>query len=136
MVEAGSVAPKFSVDGRQIPDRESVLVFYKTTCPTCKFTLPFLHRLSLPILGISQDDAVSTAKFEVQFGVKIDSVLDPAGDEYRVSNAYGIHHVPTFFVVDGSGIVKERIEGFDKDALERLGLEFSEAERVPDFKPG
>lgn len=145
MIEAGSPAPEFSlaqIDGRvetleQLRAGGSVLlVFYKVSCPTCKLTLPYLNRVKIRTVGISQDSAESTAKFARQFGVTIPSVLDLDRDGYRVSNAYGIHHVPTLFVVSDQGLVLERIGGFDKDALERLGVEFGSEEKVPESKPG
>lgn len=118
------------------PAPNSVLVFYKVTCPTCKLALPFLHRIDRPVLGVSQDNAAATAKFERSFEVRIPSILDPVEDGYKLSNEYGIVYVPTLFVFDGNGKVAERIEGFDKDALERLGVEFSESEMVPEYQPG
>lgn len=90
----------------------------------------------MPVLGISQDDAESTEKFRRQFGVKIESVLDLEVEGYPASNQFGVHHVPAIFVLDENGEIAERIEGFDKDALERLGACFAESERVPEFRPG
>ena len=145
MIEAGSPAPEFTlaqIDGRvetleQLRAGGSVLlVFYKVSCPTCKLTLPYLNQVKIRTVGISQDSAESTAKFSRQFGVTIPSGLDLDRDGYRVSNSYGIHHVPALFVVSEQGLVLERIEGFDKDALDRLGVEFGSEENVPEFKPG
>lgn len=118
------------------PQPNSVLVFYKVTCPTCKFALPFLHRIDRPVLGVSQDDQAATDKFTRDFDVRVPSILDQAEDGYPLSNEYGIHHVPTLFVIDAEGRIAERIEGFDKDALENLGVEFAASEQVPEYKPG
>ena len=145
MIKAGDLAPDFSL--RQIDgsvgkleelraDGNVLLAFYKVSCPTCKLTLPYLHRVQVKTIGISQDNAAATAKFSEQYGVVIPSLLDPEADDYPVSTAYGIHHVPTFFLIDESGKVLERVGGFDKDMLERLGVEFGAAETVPVFKPG
>ena len=145
MIEAGSLAPEFSlarIDGsvgtlQELRAGGSVLpVFYKVGCPTCKPTLPYLDRVKIRTIGISQDNAAATAKFAQQFGVAIHSLLDLEQDGYRVSSAYGIHHVPTLLVVNESGRILERIEGFDKDALDRLGVEFGSGENVPELKPG
>ena len=114
----------------------TLLVFYRVSCPTCKLTLPYVHRVQMPVLGISQDDAESTEKFRQQFEVKIESVLDLASEGYPASSQFGVHHVPTMFVLDENGKIAERIEGFDKDALERLGASFDESELVPEFRPG
>ena len=68
MLSAGSKAPVFSLldlngSPRSLAEILSrgpvLLVFYKISCPTCQFTLPFLERIakgSLPIVTISQDD--------------------------------------------------------------------------------
>ena len=84
----------------------------------------------------SQDDSESTEKFRQQFEVNIDSVLDLESEGYPASSHFGVHHVPTMFVLDENGKIAERIEGFDKDALERLGASFTESELVPEFRPG
>ncbi len=145
MIEAGSLAPEFSlaqIDGsvESLAELRAagnvLLAFYKVSCPTCKLTLPYLHRVKIQTFGISQDNAEATAKFALNYGVAIPSVLDLEETGHAVSNAYGIHHVPTLFVVSETGKVLERIGGFDKDALERLGIEFGSEENVPEFKPG
>ena len=118
------------------PPPNTVLVFYKVSCPTCKLTLPFLHRIQRNVLGISQDDAEATHRFEQQFDVRIPSILDDPAANYPLSNAFKIDYVPTMFVIDENGKVAERIDGFHKQALEALGVSFHESELVPVYKPG
>jgi peroxiredoxin len=47
-----------------------VVSFFKTTCPTCQFTFPFIECLykayggeQITLWGISQDDAADTEEF-------------------------------------------------------------------------
>jgi peroxiredoxin len=136
MPRPGLPAPVFTRNGEPYPKPNSVLAFYKVTCPTCKLTMPYLDRVKLPVIGVSQDDAAATAAFAREFEVNVPSVLDPADSGYEASNAYGIHHVPTLFVIDAAGNIAERIEGFDKRALESLGVTFTATELVPQYKPG
>lgn len=136
MIEAGNRAPQFELEGRTLPSPNSVLVFYKTTCPTCKLALPYMHRVNREVIGISQDNREVTSKFEREFEVQVSSLIDPAERGYAASGAYGIRYVPTMFVIDGEGKVAETIEGFDKDAMERLGVVFTDAERVPRYQHG
>ena len=136
MVAVGSVAPKFIIDGRSYPAPNSVLAFYKVTCPTCKLALPYLHRINRAVVGISQDSREATSAFEAEFEVQIRSFLDPADSGYTISNAYGIEYVPTLFVIDDNGNVAASYEGFNREALETLGVTFSAAEAVPIYKPG
>lgn len=132
MVQAGDVAPEV---GTVVPVPGSVLVFYKVSCPTCKLTMPYLHRVTRPVVGVSQNNAEETARFEQSFDVRVRSVLDPE-DTFEASNRYGVRYVPTLFVIGADGRVEERVEGFEKDVLERLGVEFTAAEKVPEYKPG
>lgn len=112
------------------------IVFFRVTCPTCKLTMPYLHRLPMDVVGISQDDAAATEKFARDFEMQVAWELDRVEDGYPLSNQYGITNVPTMFVLDEAGKVKQRVDGFDKEALEDLGLEFLDTEMVPRFKPG
>ncbi len=114
----------------------TAIVFFRVSCPTCKLTLPYLHRLGMKVLGISQDGAEETEKFARDYGVRVEWVRDGVEDGYPLSNEYGITNVPTLFVLDGEGKVKQRVDGFDKEAFEDLGLEFDASEIVPRFKPG
>jgi peroxiredoxin len=111
-----------------------VLAFFKVTCPTCKFAMPFLNRSSLRVIGVSQDDEAATAKFAEQFGMDVEVMFDRAEDGYPLSNRFGVEYVPTLFVIDEAGQVSRKIECFDKEGFEDLGVEF--VEDVPVYKPG
>lgn len=114
-----------------------LLVFFKVSCPTCQFTLPFLERFDLPqIIAISQDNAAATRAF----GTRLPTVLDTPGT-YPASNAYGITHVPALFLVETDGRISEAGDGFNKADLEKLGARFGvtpfrPGEQVPDLRPG
>lgn len=122
----------------------AVLAFFKVTCPVCQFTFPFLDRMSkggsLQFIGVSQDDAESTAEFNREFGVTFPTLLD---DErrYPASNAFGISHVPSMFLVEPGGSISWASNGFSKRDLEELGRRagvqpFREDEYVPEWKSG
>lgn len=114
-----------------------LLVFFKISCPTCQFTLPFLERFDLPrVVAISQDDAAATRAF----GTRLYTVLDTPGT-YPASNAYGITHVPALFLVETDGRISDAEYGFSKADLEKLGARFGvtpfhPGEQVPDLRPG
>lgn len=111
-----------------------VLAFFKVTCPTCKFAMPFLNRVKHRVIGVSQDDEAATTKFAEQFDVKIEMAYDRAEEGYPLSTQFGIEYVPTLFVIDETGRVSRKIECFDKEGFEDLGVEFTE--EVPVYKPG
>src|SRR5260370_18663106 len=102
-VTAGSGAPSFRLQ-RLGGERESLeqilangpalLAFYKVSCPVCQLTFPFLERIaassSIQIIGISQDDDVTTHGFNERFGVTFPTLLDSSKDGYPPSNAFGV----------------------------------------------
>jgi len=154
MAAAGSKAPAFELTGLdgaprsldQILERgPALVVFYKISCPVCQLTAPYLERLaaggSLQVIGISQDDAGSTRGFNERFGVTFPTLVDPAGEDYPASNAYGISSVPSLFLLESDGAISKSFNGFSKRDLESLGERagvqmFRPAENVPEWKAG
>jgi peroxiredoxin len=107
-------------------------------------TLPFLERLasgSLQIVAISQDDASSTRRFQSRFGISMLTLLDREEEGYPVSNAFGITHVPSLFLVETDGTISSTCEGFVRSDLEAIGARagippFRRDETVPSWKAG
>lgn len=151
----GAAAPDFELpelDGGVVRLREwlvagpVVVAFFKTTCPTCMLALPFLERIHqhtsrLRVLAVSQDGAEATRRFHDDLEVTLPTVLDAAATGYAVSDAYGITHVPSLFLVTREGVVEWFSTGFSKPELEELGERagvavFGVQDRVPVWKPG
>jgi peroxiredoxin len=156
MLRTGSRAPDFHLtqlgQGRvQLAELAQsgpvVLAFFKTTCPVCQMTFPFLERLygsgrqALQVYGVSQDDAEATREFNAEFGVSFPTLLDTADSGYPASNAYGISHVPSLFLIERDGTVAWSLEGFNKRELEALAKKagvrlFRPEDDVPEWKAG
>jgi peroxiredoxin len=157
MLEPGERAPDFQLQDAQgrlwnLRDLAAkgpvVVAFFKTTCPVCQLAFPFLDRIhrgqagqGISIFGVSQDDAASTREFTGDFGVTFPILFDTAESGYPASNAYGISHVPSVFLVEPDGTISWTMDGFDKKALESLGgrvgvQTFTQADKVPALKPG
>ena len=155
MLEAGQRAPSFELkdaaSGAKISLADvlakgpAVLAFYKISCPVCQLTMPYLSRMAggsqLQFIGISQDDARDTEKFNRQLGVHIETLLDERSHGYAASNAYRITNVPSLFVVEPDGRISAAVNGFSKRDLEQMGeragmAPFTSADKVPDFRPG
>jgi len=157
ILEAGAIAPDFQLQdlrGRAYKLRDltaagpAVLAFFKTTCPVCQLTFPFLERIhrgqaepKVAIYGVSQDDPESTTDYNQELGVTFPTLLDTADSGYPASNAYQISHVPTAFLVEPDGRIAWTMEGFDKKALEALAARagvtvFLATDNVPAFKAG
>jgi peroxiredoxin len=130
----------------------AVVVFFKISCPTCQFALPFIQRLyeaygdGAGFLGVSQDDAADTEEFRQEHGITFPALLDEEG--YPASNDYGLTNVPTYYLIGPDGTVRVDSVGFGKKALEQISKELAEylgrplspvffpEEIVPESKPG
>jgi peroxiredoxin len=118
--------------------------FFKVSCPTCQFTMPFLERLhqtysgaKFTLLGISQDNARDTRDFCEEYGVQFPALIDERG--YPVSNEYGLTHVPTMFWISPDGQIQSSSVGFSKTDLQQMAAQAAHSTgkpAVPLFKPG
>jgi len=154
MLSAGVKAPEFRLrdsTGKQqslselVANGPAVLAFFKSSCPVCQFTLPFLERLkdngTLRIIGVSQDDSATTEEFCQEFGVSLPMLLDEAKSGYPASNGFQITHVPTVFQVEPDGTISQAWTGWSKADMVALGERAGKAvlqsgEHVPAYRPG
>jgi peroxiredoxin len=128
-----------------------LIAFFKTNCPTCQLTFPFLERLHQSgsagaprVIAISQDDSRATEQFNRKYGITFSTLLDPnepGPGRYPASNAYGITNVPSLFLVESDGQISRQVVGFDKSEIAGLGKRFgidvfTPADRVPVYQPG
>ncbi len=151
MLADGDVAPDFELQEmnggiRSLKDLlasgSTIVAFFKVSCPVCQFTFPFLerlHRAKVNVVGISQDSAQDTEEFGEEFGISFPLLLDD--QNYKVSNGFGITHVPSTFVVEPGGKVSWVLEGFNRKELESLGVRlgaapFKPGEYVPEWRAG
>jgi peroxiredoxin len=134
-------------------DGETLYAVFKTTCPVCEMTWPFLERIrqvaeggKLRVLAVSQDNAAKTKAFSERTGARLDTRYDP--EPWKASDALGMTTVPTLFRVSPDGTIAETVEGFDRKALEGLARRaaslagkppaelFRPGDNVPAYKPG
>jgi peroxiredoxin len=150
----GAQAPQFELnglDGKRFSLSDElgrgpvVVVFFKVSCPTCQYALPFYERLfkaygrqGVSLVGISQNDAKETAAFNQEFGVTFPVLLDDTSS-YIVSNAYGLTNVPTIFWVAQDGEIEVSSVGWSKADFEEINRRMAEAGKstaAAVFKPG
>ena len=154
LLDPGSHAPDFRLprlDGGSATLQEvvangpAVIAFYKTTCPVCQLTFPYLERIhkagTLPVYAVSQDDAEDTREFNREFGLTLPTLLDSARSGYPVSEAFGISSVPSAFLIERDGGIARVIVGWSKRDMESLGGRagaqvFRQGENVPEWKAG
>jgi peroxiredoxin len=150
----GAKAPEFelkTIDGAVFSLEEAlkrgpvVLAFFKVSCPTCQYALPFFERLykaygknGVTLVGVSQNDAKDTRAFNQQFGVTFPVLLDHT-HKYPVSNAYGLTNVPTIFWIAQDGEIEISSVGWLKADFEQINRRMAEAGKTAPaamFQPG
>jgi peroxiredoxin len=159
----GTLAPDFTLqtmEGKRFSLRETLgqgpvlAVFFKISCPTCQYALPFLQRMyeahrnkGITIVGLSQNEKKDTWAFIKQYGVTFPVLLDDT-NTYPVSNAYGLTNVPSIFWIaqDGEieissvGWIRKEIEELNRRAAETSGDGikplFYPGEQIADFRAG
>jgi peroxiredoxin len=150
----GKKAPEFdlkSLDGKllslaaELARGPVVLVFFKVSCPTCQYALPFYERLhkayqknGVTLVGISQNEVKDTAAFNNEFGVTFPVLLDDT-HSYPVSNGYGLTNVPTIFWIAQDGEIEVSSVGWFKADFEEINRRMAESGKMAPtvlFKPG
>jgi len=122
-----------------------VLAFFKVSCPTCQYALPFFERLykayghkAVKLVGVSQNDARDTAEFNKQFGITLPVLLDDSKG-YPASNAYGLTNVPSIFWVAEDGEIEVSSVGWVKADFNQINRKMAEADKIDPaavFQPG
>jgi thiol-disulfide isomerase/thioredoxin len=158
VVARGARAPSFplpEIDGGalEIPGTAplTLLVFLKASCPTCRWTLPFVRGLheraaGLSVLPIASDSAEDARALSGELGPGIPVAVE--SEPWEVSAAYGLEVVPTLILVGESGRILLVSEGFVRDDFRAVAAEaartsgappadpFPAGEAVPAFRPG
>jgi peroxiredoxin len=153
-LNAGTAAPDFTLDtldGKKFPLRDAlargpvVAAFFKVSCPTCQYTLPFLERLyqayrgkNVTLIGVSQNNKKDTAAFAKEFEITFPLLLDDT-HAYPVSNAYGLTTVPTIFWIAQDGEIEISSVGWVKAEIEQINRKMAEHTRAapaPVFRSG
>ncbi|HEY3155825.1 MAG TPA: redoxin domain-containing protein [Candidatus Eisenbacteria bacterium] len=109
-----------------------VLVFFKEDCPASDLVVPRLGPLAAALereerffLAIAQDSEETARAFRDRHHLRFPIAWE--GAPYAGSRAYGIGTVPALFVVDGTGVIAERVEGFIKSEYLALGAGIEQA---------
>ena len=105
-----------------------VLFFWTTWCPYCQTalknlsqTMPVLEKEGIAVLSInSGEPSAKVAKFAKNKGYTFRIFLD---SDSKVTDAYHIYGVPTYFLVDKNGYVRSVSNAFPHDEARKLAKE-------------
>jgi peroxiredoxin len=152
MLSAGDKAPSFTLpavgDGREVADPwaegETVVAFFKVTCPVCKMVAPLLTKMAeagVRVVAVGEDPPEAIAAYNEAHGQRVPALSQPA--PYRVSAAYGLEAVPSIFLVAADGEILRAVPGWGRDTWNELAATAGVAEPLstPDdglrpFRPG
>lgn len=120
-----------------------VLAFFKTTCPVCQMAAPKVQALAdagVRVVAVGEDPPPSINTYADRYGQKVTTLTD--APPYPASDAFGIDTVPTLFLVDGDGTVRDAVVSWDRAAWNRLAAAAGappvsdENDGLPPFRPG
>ena len=137
-VEAGPTAPDFSLKDlsgqtvtlEQYRGKVVLLDFWATWCPPCRMTIPMLIKLQdkyrddgLVILGISIDDPQQITDKDLRYFIRMNKINYPVlRYNQKVMKDYFEGErvsIPTMFVVDRNGKIRDMIVGYAPDPLKK-----------------
>jgi peroxiredoxin/Flp pilus assembly protein TadD len=105
-------------DLKQMTGKIVVLDFWATWCPSCRDSVGELKELSrkyrsdkVVVISISADeDGAAWRQFIAKKKMEWPQYRDA---DSKLAKSFGIHAFPTYMVIDGDGIIKQRIVGMD-----------------------
>jgi len=127
----GSPAPKWReltavqgsvpVDVTALRGRVVVLEFWASWCTVCRMTIPLLNQWhdryaarGLTVLGVTTDPADHATAASIELGIAYAVHADP---EATTSRAYKALAIPTLFLIDREGTVRDVVVGFESQRL-------------------
>lgn len=129
-VTVGSIAPDFtlkSLSGKNIRLAEQrgktvLITFWASWCSPCRIELPHFQKLQqelgkdkVSILAVSADSRLKdVTAFSKELSLTVPMLFDPGLD---VNQLYRVRAMPTTFIVDSSGVIRNIHMGFKESVL-------------------
>jgi thiol-disulfide isomerase/thioredoxin len=112
-----------------------VIEFWASWCVPCRLTAPKLNAWhdrwkaqGLEVLGVTTDQVVFASQAAVDFGIHYAVASDESG---KTSRAWRALSIPTLFVIDRSGVVRDVVVGYSSDRLAQAEQLVEELVRTP-----
>jgi peroxiredoxin len=107
-----------AVSLQQFAGKVLVMDFWATWCPPCRESVPELKDLTrkysaeqLVLISVSADDDEDAWREFV--GKKHMDWLQYRDSNHLLLDAFGVHSFPTYLVIDGDGIIRQRLTGLN-----------------------
>jgi len=101
-----------------------LLEFWAPWCVACRFLVPTMndwHAQFRPqgveVIGITMDPVLQASQAARQLGMQYNIASDFSGE---TSRAYRAHAIPTLFVIDRKGVVRDVMVGYSAERLQAL----------------
>lgn len=124
--QVGDPAPVFKLprldtetvfSSESLAGRVTYLDFWASWCGPCRVSFPEIIKLKadlgdkpFEVVAISVDeDPEDAMRFLKRYETSYPILIDSAG---KTAGAYELPGMPTSFIIDGSGVIRERHEGF------------------------
>jgi peroxiredoxin len=151
VIEPGAGAPSIDLPdaatGESVADPWQagpvVLAFFKVTCPVCQMAAPKVQALAeagVRVVAVGEDPPAEIEAYADRYGQKVTNLTETA--PYPASDAYGVDIVPTLFLIDQDGAIRDTVVSWDRDAWNRLAAAAgappvsAENDGLPPFRPG
>ena len=113
-----AVAGAMPVALTELKGRVVVLDFWATWCMACRMSAPKLTSWQakfgaqgLSVIGITDDPVPEASQGARSFGMKYAAIgTDPS---YTTQRAFGVRALPTVFIIDKRGVIRDVSVGFD-----------------------
>lgn len=134
--ELSAVPGQRSGTAPSLRGKATVLEFWASWCPPCHLLSKVLHKWQesgpnaarKQVLGIGADTPEVAARAAREMEMTYPLLLDRTG---KVTRAYRVSTLPTLFVIDSAGIVRDVVVGYDEGQLKLAGELFDKLARDP-----
>ncbi|MBD8836891.1 TlpA family protein disulfide reductase [Paenibacillus sp. CFBP 13594] len=126
-IQVGKIAPNFelaSLDNEEmslteLKGKRVLLNFWATWCPPCRAEMPHIEKFheeykdqNVVVIGINlsytEDSIEEVSTFLRKYNVTFPILKD---EKARVADLFAIHSYPTTYMIDSSGIIRQKFQG-------------------------